>query len=220
MIEMKVSSILFEPKDQSHLLCLVDLGQKILLPIAIGPFEARAISAKLLNERLPRPITYDLLRYILESLDAKVLRVVVNDLREGTFYAQVVLESAEGIVMEIDSRPSDAIALALRVNAPIYVEESVLEEVGMDCPPHLIDQSTLADQSKRIIEGYYQEADEDVLKEVEEDEEITSQESLQHGESDRIASLKVRLSKAIQTEEYEEAARIRDELRHLEEENK
>ena len=208
MIEMKVSSILFEPKDQSHLLCLVDLEQKILLPIAIGPFEAKAISAKLLNERFPRPITYDLLKYVLDSLDAKVLRILVNDLREGTFYAQVVIESAEGIVMEIDSRPSDAIALVLRVNAPIYVEERVLDEAGMECPWHL--------QGKG--------ASEEDLPEEEVEESIKGEILSQYGESfdanDRIADLKARLNKAVQMEEYEEAARIRDELRHLEEEKK
>lgn len=211
MIEMRVSSILFEPKDQSHLLCLVDLDQKVLLPIAIGPFEARAISAKLLNERLPRPITYDLVKYILDSLDAKVLRVIVSDLREGTFYAQIILESSDGIVMEIDSRPSDAIALALRLGAAIYVEESVLEEVGMDCPPHLIEHAN----------GSSEEFGDEGVEEVEQDDEslIRGSAGGQGGHSggdSLVAQLRERLDKAIQLEEYEEAARIRDELRQLE----
>lgn len=214
MIEMRVSSILFEPKDQSHLLCLVDLDQKVLLPIAIGPFEARAISAKLLNERLPRPITYDLLKYILDSLDAKVLRVVVSDLREGTFYAQVIIESSDGIVMEIDSRPSDAIALSLRVGAPIYVDESVLEEVGMECPPHLMQHEG---ESSEDFDG------EEGIEGMEEDEGQSFLRGLSVGQGtpaggdDKVSQLKERLDTAIQLEEYEEAARIRDELRQLEE---
>src|ERR671930_1083492 len=132
MIEMNVLKV--EPRGQSHLIALVDRDQRIVLPFLVDPADARAISAALSGEPSDRPATHDLLHSIVTGFNIAVRRVVVNDLRGGTFYSRIVLEAADGTVTEIDARPSDAVALALRAVAPIYVDETVLEQTGMDYP--------------------------------------------------------------------------------------
>jgi bifunctional DNase/RNase len=100
------------------------------LPIWIGPAEADAIAVRLQDVSVARPLTHDLLRSVLETLGARVNCIVVNDLSNDTFYARIVLD-VDGRSLEIDSRPSDAIALAVRVQVPIYAEETVLEKAGV-----------------------------------------------------------------------------------------
>jgi bifunctional DNase/RNase len=100
------------------------------LPIWIGPAEADAIVVKLQGASVPRPMTHDLLRSVIDTLGANVSSVIVNDLKNDTFYAKITLD-VDGGQMEIDSRPSDALALALRVEVPIYVEDSVLDKAGI-----------------------------------------------------------------------------------------
>lgn len=107
-----------------------------LLPIWIGPFEADAITIQLQGQEVARPLTHDLLRSVIERLGGTVSHIVVNDLDEGTFYARVVLLFNEQEV-EVDSRPSDAIALAVRAQAPIYVEESVLDRAAITPSPDI-----------------------------------------------------------------------------------
>jgi len=106
------------------------------LPIWIGPAEADAIAVKLQNMELPRPLTHDLLQSIISTLGGTLNYVVVNDLQNDTFYAKLYI-SVDGQQMEVDSRPSDAIALAVRTGVPIYVEESVLDKAGI-----MIDEET------------------------------------------------------------------------------
>jgi bifunctional DNase/RNase len=105
---------------------LEEEGGSRVLPIWIGPAEATSISAQLLHRPSPRPNSHDLAKRLIQSMDGQVLRVVVTDLREGTYYATLVLQ-ARGKSVEIDLRPSDAIALALRVDAPILVRENLFE---------------------------------------------------------------------------------------------
>jgi bifunctional DNase/RNase len=104
-------------------------GQRRLLPIFIGAPEAQAIALSMQNIETPRPMTHDLLKNVLEELGARVERIIVTELREGTFFAEIVL-SAHGEVHSVSSRPSDAIALAVRIGSPIYAEDEVLEEAG------------------------------------------------------------------------------------------
>ncbi len=130
MIEMEVVGVVLEPNSNRPLVCLKDKDHRVFLPIAIGNFEATAIYMELYDEPPPRPIPYDLLRSILDGLDARVVQVLINALRKDTFYAEITL-SCGGQTLEIDSRPSDAIAVALRVGAPIYVEEEVIQEAGV-----------------------------------------------------------------------------------------
>lgn len=113
-----------------HVAILKEKNGPRYLPIWIGPFEAEAITVKLRSVAAPRPLTHDFIKNIIDGIGAMVSFVVVNDLHDDTFFARVVLQ-IQGKDIEIDSRPSDAIAIALRTNAPIYVEDSVLDKAGI-----------------------------------------------------------------------------------------
>jgi bifunctional DNase/RNase len=104
-------------------------GQRRLLPIFIGVPEAQAIALSMQNIETPRPMTHDLLKNVLDELGAHVERIVVTELREGTFFAEIVV-NAQGEVRSVSSRPSDAIALAVRIGSPIFAAEDVLDEAG------------------------------------------------------------------------------------------
>ncbi len=106
---------------------LKDLEGKRHLPILIGPFEATAIALALEGTQVPRPLSHDLMKSVIEALKARVDRVVIHDIQENTFFAKVILESTVG-PLEIDARPSDSIALALRTGSPIYVSDQIILE--------------------------------------------------------------------------------------------
>ena len=135
---MTVDSIRVSLVNQQQIVILKTEDSERFLPIWIGPFEAQAIAVKLHDLWLPRPMTHDLMSSVIADLGARVERIVVTDIADGTFYARVLLV-ADGKSVEVDSRPSDAIALALRVNAPIYVENSVLDEASIDSRVELED---------------------------------------------------------------------------------
>ena len=126
-LEMKVKGLALDPLSNMPMIILRDEEEKRSLPIWVGLFEANAIALELEKIATPRPMTHDLIKNILESLDAKVAKVVVNDLKENTFFATIHLQVGDSEVT-VDSRPSDAIALALRVAAPIFVEEEVVRK--------------------------------------------------------------------------------------------
>ena len=126
-IEMTIKGLMVDPITNTPIVILRDKeGQKVL-PIWVGIFEANAIALQIENIATPRPMTHDLLKNLLTELDAKVERIVINDLRDNTFFARIHLLRGE-TRWDVDSRPSDAIALALRVDAEIFVEEEVLEK--------------------------------------------------------------------------------------------
>lgn len=129
MLEMKVRGLTLDPLSNMALVILRDLEGHKALPIWVGIPEANAIALEIEQVPTPRPMTHDLIKNILEGINASVTRVVVNDLRDSTFYATISL-SLQGKEFHIDSRPSDAIAVALRVKAPIYVTLDVLERAG------------------------------------------------------------------------------------------
>jgi len=132
MIEMKVRGIAVNPDLKNPMVILTDEEEKRCLPIWIGVAEATAIFVQLNDQALPRPMTHDLLKNVIETLGAKVTRIVVNDISQNTFFAKVFLEAPEtGEKHEIDARPSDAIALALRTRAPIFVTEKVIIAPGV-----------------------------------------------------------------------------------------
>ncbi|MCS7206914.1 MAG: bifunctional nuclease family protein [Dehalococcoidia bacterium] len=130
MQEMVIDSIRVSLMNYQRVVILKEKGADRYLPIWIGPAEADSIAIKLQDVQVPRPLTHDLLRNIIYALGARVAYIVVNDLKDDTFYAKIVLE-VDGKSLDIDARPSDAIAIAVRVNAPIYAEESVLEKAGI-----------------------------------------------------------------------------------------
>jgi uncharacterized protein len=129
MLEMKVRGLTLDPLSNMALVILRDLEGTKALPIWVGIPEANAIALEIEQVPTPRPMTHDLIKNILEGIHATVTRVVVNDLKDSTFYATVTL-SLGGQEYHIDSRPSDAIAIALRVKAPIYVTLDVIERAG------------------------------------------------------------------------------------------
>jgi uncharacterized protein len=132
MRKMKVDKLGIDLLTHDPVVILRDFEGKRYLPILIGPFEATAIALALEGTPVPRPLSHDLMKSIIESLKATVNRIIIHDIHDNTFYAKVVLET-DGKSVEIDARPSDSIALALRANAPIYVSERiVLEETVMD----------------------------------------------------------------------------------------
>ena len=124
-VEMKVRGLTMDPKSNAFIVLLSDLENRHALPIWIGPFEANAIALKLSNTNLQRPQTHDLIGNILEAFDSEILKIEVMDLRDNTYYALIHIIT-DGRELSIDSRPSDAIAVALAVGAPIYVREKVL----------------------------------------------------------------------------------------------
>ncbi len=127
MLEMKVKGLTLDPLTNMPIVILKDTDEKKVLPIWVGIFEANAIALEMEQVSTPRPMTHDLLKNIIEGFQAQVARIVVNDLKDNTFYAVITI-NLNGNEVLIDARPSDAIALALRVNAPIFVAEKVIEE--------------------------------------------------------------------------------------------
>ncbi|MBI2328778.1 MAG: bifunctional nuclease family protein [Chloroflexi bacterium] len=136
MIEMTIDSIRVSLMNYQRVVILREKMADRYLPIWIGPSEADAIAVKLQGGSVPRPLTHDLLQSVINALGASVHSIIVNELKNDTFYAKINL-NVNGGQMEIDSRPSDALALAVRVEVPIYVEESVLDKAGI-----LLDKET------------------------------------------------------------------------------
>ena len=130
MIEVKIDSIRVSLMSQHRVVILKDLHSERYLPIWIGPYEADAINIQLQEVEVARPLTHDLLKTIITEMGGEIKRIVVSDLRHDTFYATIFVER-DGKRIEIDSRPSDAIALAVRANVPIYVDENVMERAAI-----------------------------------------------------------------------------------------
>jgi uncharacterized protein len=130
MIEMQVGGLGFDPRNLSPIVLLRDQEEMNFLPIWIGVFEAAAIAMELQNTKPPRPMTHDLIRTFIEKLGGKEERVIINDVKEGTFFALIEI-SKDGKKMSIDSRPSDAIAIAVRAHIPIFVSEVVMMQAKL-----------------------------------------------------------------------------------------
>ena len=145
MVEMKVEGLTLDPLTNMPIIILKDLAGDKALPIWVGYFEANAIALEIEKINTPRPMTHDLLNNIISSLQAKVKHILVTDLKDNTFFAEISVVQ-NGSDMTIDSRPSDAIALALRSKSPIFVEEKVIEAAkSLDLP----DPNKLQNQEKQ-----------------------------------------------------------------------
>jgi len=158
MIEMSIDSIRVSLMNYQRVVILKEKVDKRYLPIWIGPAEADAIAVKLQGVNVPRPLTHDLLSSVIDSLGATIDSIIVCDLKSDTFYAKIIL-NVDGGQIEIDSRPSDALALAVRAEVPIYADEAVLDKAGI-----LLDEET----GKPIIEETEEAGGED--RKVSEDE--------------------------------------------------
>lgn len=148
-IEMTIKGLMIDPITNMPIVILKDKEGERVLPIWVGVFEANAIALQIENISTPRPMTHDLIRNILNEIEADVQRIVVYELRENTFYAMIYLDR-EGEIMAIDARPSDAIALALRTKSPIFVEDDVVESAkGLD----LSKESSDSERLQKWLEG-------------------------------------------------------------------
>ncbi len=188
--------------EQGNAVLVRPLGLDVAVPIFIAPLEAQSILIGLGSVKMPRPLTHDLLITVLENLEASVNRVEITALREGTYYAKLILE-ASGSEMAIDARPSDCLALAVRMKCPIYIDEAVVDEAGI---------------SVKMVEEKNREARQEESSEQagEATEAAAIAEIPPLAQEAEMAGLRKRLDAAIEEENYEEAARLRDRIRELE----
>lgn len=181
----------------AYALILKEVNGLRRLPIIIGAFEAQSIALEMEGIKPPRPLTHDLLKNVMDSLGSTLTDVYISELKDGTFYAKLNLDS-----QEVDSRPSDAIALAVRYGAPIYVADRVMDEAGF--VPENEDAEKPAAPS---------------LTEPEQDQEQTPEPEKPKIRLSRLEQLQQQLVEAVAKEEYEKAAKIRDEIVRLEARN-
>jgi bifunctional DNase/RNase len=184
------------PGGGGYALILKEVAGERRLPIIIGSFEAQHIALELEGIKPPRPLTHDLLRNIIEQLGFSISYVYINELKDGTFFAKIKLDV--GSVEEIDSRPSDAIALALKFAVPIYVAEEVMSEVSFI--PEKEDTEGSETETESSKQAEFQKVPDNLV-----DPFIK-----------RMNKLKVELKEAVEKEDYERAASIRDEIKKLE----
>jgi len=168
----------------AYALILKEVNGNRRLPIIIGAFEAQSIALEMEGVKPPRPLTHDLIKSILDSLGSELAEITISELKDGTFYAKLSLDS-----QEIDARPSDAIALAVRYGAPIFVSEKVMEEAAF--LPENEEPETAADAAK------------------------AGGKPKEPGIS-KLEALRAQLIEAIEREDYEKAAKLRDEIRKME----
>ena len=213
MIEMEVSRVQVSSRSY-HRVILKEKDGDACLHIVIGPTEARAISLAHNGQKPARPLSYDLVCSLLQESGARIQRVSITDLQDGIYYAEVALKNADDTTTALDSRPSDAIALALRANAPIFAAQTVLQE----------EANQAAEDG--VISQEEEEEDEDSLFEAEEEAAAdgisaavadlmrrakTSSES----PLSELDQLKKRLDQAVAEEAYEQAAQLRDRIAEL-----
>jgi bifunctional DNase/RNase len=150
--QMQIYGVSFDMVGKQPIVLLKTVDGNKFLPIWIGHPEAAAILMKLQGASTPRPMTHDLMTEVLEQMDAKCERVSVTELRDNTFFASITI-SMNGSEMEIDSRPSDAIALAVRVQAPIFAADDVIEESAIEFEHEVEDQEEVVDRFKEFLDN-------------------------------------------------------------------
>jgi len=148
-IEVKIRALMMDPNSGTPIIILKDINSETMLPIWVGAYEANAIALEIEKVSTPRPMTHDLIKNVLTGLDTMVHKVVVTELREDTFYAVIWLERA-GQVVSIDARPSDALAVALRMDCPIYVEDGVLKNSKLAAS---LSERRSDDELRKLLEG-------------------------------------------------------------------
>ena len=178
----------------AYAILLKEVDGKKRLPIIIGAFEAQAIALEIEGIKPPRPLTHDLLKQISDSLGATIIEIIIDELRDNTFFAKIILE-VSGFSQEIDARPSDAIALAVRAQAPIYVSGTVMDAAAFIPSEETEDAATL-----------------NLVTDSTDTKKPPSKEA-------KLAALQNKLREAIEGEEYERAAKIRDQIKNLTSEN-
>ena len=190
MIHVKVAGLSLS--NMGFVVLLKGIQDPRTLPIFIGGAEAQAIALQLDGVRIPRPLTHDLFKNVLDCLECRLKRVVINEIVESTFYAVLVLER-DGLETEVDARPSDAVALAMRCAAPLYVTQKVMNAAGVVVEDK---EGALKGQGEGAPGAKTRQAPASVMEQ-----------------------LQVRLDKAVAEERYEDAAKLRDQIAHLKQPN-
>jgi len=149
-VEMKIRGLMMDPVTNMPIVILKDIGGSTVLPIWVGVYEANAIALEIEKVSTPRPMTHDLIKSLLMGLNTALRKVVVSELKDDTFYAVIWLDR-DGELISVDSRPSDALALALRLDCPIYVEEAVLKSSSKATAT--ADKATNNEELRRWLEG-------------------------------------------------------------------
>ena len=220
LIEMTVVKVCPYLREDRPLVWLSEKNGKFprLLPIPIGEFEAAAIRMRLENDGPIRPISYDLLSSMVNNLEIRVRQVVIHNVRRSIYYARVVIEKNHTI-KDIDARPSDAIALALRTNSPIYVSHTLLDEVGLESLETDLDVEHTLNRfyefETQISESLNAEAETANIRPPQGNAEEAEAQLPKKKEKDELSLLQHRLQQAVICEEYEEAARLRDAIESL-----
>jgi uncharacterized protein len=148
-VEMKIRGLMMDPVTNMPIVVLKDVGGQAILPIWVGVYEANAIALEIEKVQTPRPMTHDLLKNVLLGLEVRVQKIIVSELKDDTFYALICVERG-GELMTIDSRPSDALALALRMDCPIFVNDQVLKNSKVS---NAINERTTNEQLRSWLEG-------------------------------------------------------------------
>ena len=148
-VEMKIRGLMMDPVSNMPIVILKDVGGNSILPIWVGVYEANAIALEIEKVTTPRPMTHDLIKSLLAGLSTGMKKVVVSELKDDTFYAVIWLDR-DGELISVDSRPSDALALALRLDCPIYVEEAVLKSSKMTSS---VSDKVNQEEMRRWLEG-------------------------------------------------------------------
>jgi uncharacterized protein len=151
-IELKIKGLMMDPLTNSPIVVLQDTTSDTLLPIWVGIFEANAIALQIEKVDTPRPMTHDLMKGLLNHLKAKVTKIVVTELKDNTFYALIFL-TVDGKTITVDSRPSDAIALALRTDSPIFVTDDVISKSSSTTPSALTAERSSPEDIKQWLEN-------------------------------------------------------------------
>ena len=180
--------------EQGNVVLIRPKNSGLVVPIFIGQLETQAILIGLGQVEMPRPLTHDLVLSILSKLESTLARIEIHDLKEGTFYARLLLEHNNS-EMTIDSRPSDAIGLAVRTGCPVFIAEFIVEEAGISI--NLVSDSSVKEKSSKIDEN-------------------TDMKGKNHIASSERKKLEAELADAVAEEDYERAAVIRDRLKELE----
>ena len=134
MREAEIKALLMDPFNNAPVILLKDRNSSKAMPIWIGEAEALSIALGLQNGRFPRPLSHDLMKAIIDDLEGSVEKIVITGLKEGTYYATIFLRSSDGKSVEVDARPSDSLALALRIGSPIYIADDVFEASAIESP--------------------------------------------------------------------------------------
>ena len=188
--------------EQGNAVLVRPLGLDVAVPIFIAPLEAQSILIGLGSVKMPRPLTHDLFITVLENLDSSVNRVEITSLKEGTYFAKLILESG-GSEITVDARPSDCLALAVRVKCPIYIDEAVVDEAGISVK--------MVEEKNRELKHV-----DPTVRSSEESDAPPVPEPVPMPPETEMASLRKLLDVAIEEENYEEAAKLRDRIKELE----